>query len=451
MVRRLARVLAAGVCLLGLSGCMFGSAEEMYALPKASQAYVNLQSGINGEKGAGELISPLSGGNRQSIQLVDLDRDGVQEAVAFFRDTAAASPLRIVIFRQDERGNYRVQTRIEGVGTEIESVEYANLDGDGAADLLVSWQAGASARTLVGYAAAGEQPVELFRSVYGQYLAADLDGDGREEIVMAQPESGGSARWRLEYYDGEAGPLELVSTAHLSEGATDISSWTSGLLEGEVPALFVTSYLDKDLLVTDVFCAGGEGLTNISLDPALRRSPETFRYSAGVRPEDRNGDGLTEVPSAAAVPAYGESTVDQFWWLHWMHYRPDGSAERVMTTYQSTDGSWYLELPDQWTGAFAMNRQENSAQGVRSVTFARQIRGGTAEEPFLTIRCLVGGDRAEQARQSGQFVLYADNTTVYTGQLLDSAWNCGVTPSQLVERFHAGGGALFREAAEAPQ
>ena len=79
--------------LICLSGCMFGSVEEMYALPKSSQAYVDLQTKINSEKGFAEFIAPLSGENRQTIQLVDVDGDGLQEAVTFFRDAAAEKPL----------------------------------------------------------------------------------------------------------------------------------------------------------------------------------------------------------------------------------------------------------------------------------------------------------------------------------------------------------------------
>ena len=432
------------LCMLCLSGCMFGSVDEMYALPRSSQAYVDLQTKINAEKGAAEFIAPLSGENRQTIQLVDMDGDGLQEAVTFFRDAASDKPLKLVIFRQDERGSYQVSTRIEGVGTEIESVEYLDLDDQPGKDILVGWQASASVHTLVGYALSGGQALEILRGAYNRYLTADLDGDQRQEVILAQTEGNAPSRLRLEYYDGRQGGVELVNTAQLSEGVTDINSWTAGELEGGIPAVFVTSYLEEELLITDVFTAGEEGLKNISLDRNTRRSPSTYRYSAGVRPGDRNGDGLTEVPVGVPVSSYGESTVDQFWWTDWMCYRSDGSCRKVMTTYQSTDGSWYLELPDTWTGGFVMTRQENAAEGVRSITFARS--DGTAPDPFLTISGFAGGDRAELARQDGQFILYADNTTVYTARLLDSRWNCGLDQQSLTARFHVGNGPWTGEA-----
>lgn len=49
MRKRLLVCLTAVLCALGLSGCIFGDVDEMYALPKSSEAYVNLQARINQE------------------------------------------------------------------------------------------------------------------------------------------------------------------------------------------------------------------------------------------------------------------------------------------------------------------------------------------------------------------------------------------------------------------
>ena len=208
------------------------------------------------------------------------------------------------------------------MGSEIDSIEYVNLGGAGESDVLVSWQAGSSLRTLVGYTITDGQPTEIMRSAYDRYLTADLDGDGQEEVVLAQAEEESSST-RIEYYDSRDGVLTLTATSPLSDGTTDISSWSAGWLEETVPALFVTSYFGRDVLLTDVFVLDDQqGLRNIAWNPETRRSDSTFHYYTGVEPEDINGDGLVEVPVARTVAAYGESSVDQFWWLDWIHYQP---------------------------------------------------------------------------------------------------------------------------------
>ncbi|MBP3318758.1 MAG: hypothetical protein J6K94_02020 [Ruminiclostridium sp.] len=453
MARKRIGLLALLICLVGLSGCVFSSVEEMYALPKSSEAYVNLQAKINAEKGNAEYIAPLSGENRQTIQLVDVDGDGIQEAVAFFRDANAEAPLKIVFFRQDDRGEYQTWARIEGVGTEIESIDYLELCEPAGCEILVSWQVNASVRDLVGYAIKDGQPVEILRSSYVSYLSADLDQDGQEELVLAQTGADSLTGWEVEYYDGIQGRMELLSATPLSLGATEINTWTAGMLADEVPALFVTSCFGKDDLITDVFCLGDQGLENIALHGGSHQSKDTYHYYAGVHPADMNGDGITEVPVAQSIPAYGTSTASEFWWLHWMAYQSDGASTQVLTTYHSGDG-WYLEIPDEWTGAFSMCRQENSATGVRNVLFARGVELAEEEEDegedeenvtnaqpqaFLAISTLMGADRGELAQLGQRFTLASDSTTIFAGEFFET-WDCGLDEDTLRQRFHQNAG-----------
>lgn len=45
-----------------------------------------------------EYAAPISGSNIQPVQLEDLNGDGQEEAVAFFRNDADEKPLKICIF-----------------------------------------------------------------------------------------------------------------------------------------------------------------------------------------------------------------------------------------------------------------------------------------------------------------------------------------------------------------
>ena len=395
MRKRLLVCLTAVLCTLGLSGCIFGDVDEMYALPKSSEAYVNLQARINQEKGNAESIAPLSGENRQAIQLVDVDRDGEQEAISFFRDTSSDTPLTIVIFKQDEHGDYQVLAKIQGVGSDIEFISYPNLGGAGG-DILVSWQVNAATHTLAAYTITGDQPTEIFKANSGRCLTADLDGDDQEEIILA-PATTGETPLRLDYYDNQDGRMELVSTSPLSQGAIEIDTWSSGQLSDGTPALFVTSFYKKDVLITDVFCLSqGHDLKNIALNPETHQSKDLYHYAAGVEPTDINGDGALEVPVSVAVPSFGDSSQATFWWLRWVAYAPDGTRTVTKITYHSGD-SWYLEIPSDWTGS----------------------------------------DRSRQAQQGGRFLLSSTNSTICTGEFLTSSWDCGLNQESLKALFHA--------------
>ncbi|MCC8356721.1 MAG: hypothetical protein LJU34_02545, partial [Oscillospiraceae bacterium] len=72
---------------LTCAGCM--SADELYSLPQQQEEYIQLQEliGQRIDEG-GEYAAPTGGSNRQSVQLRDLDGDGVAEALAFLADSA---------------------------------------------------------------------------------------------------------------------------------------------------------------------------------------------------------------------------------------------------------------------------------------------------------------------------------------------------------------------------
>ena len=98
--RRTWPVLPVLLALL-LSGCVFSSTvDELYQLPQLPAEYTELQNLLDAIQDQGaEYAAPTSGANIQPVQLVDLDGDGTQEAVAFFRRTGDEQPLKIYIFQ----------------------------------------------------------------------------------------------------------------------------------------------------------------------------------------------------------------------------------------------------------------------------------------------------------------------------------------------------------------
>ena len=99
-IRALAAALALSLVLGGCGGFHIEfNPEELYALPELPAKYTELNARLNAilEDGA-EYAAPMSGANIQPVQLTDLDGDGQQEALAFFRKAEDEKPLKIYIF-----------------------------------------------------------------------------------------------------------------------------------------------------------------------------------------------------------------------------------------------------------------------------------------------------------------------------------------------------------------
>ena len=97
-VRRKRRIMSGllALCIalsvLPLSACtapkLTLDPEELYALPELPERYTALNKQLSAiqESGA-EYAAPVSGSNIQPVQMMDLDGDGREEALAFFRQS----------------------------------------------------------------------------------------------------------------------------------------------------------------------------------------------------------------------------------------------------------------------------------------------------------------------------------------------------------------------------
>ena len=182
MKRFLAALLAALGLMGTLSGCSLNLAaapEDLYTLPQLPAEYAELNHSIRQliEAGA-EYAAPTAGTNLQPLQMVDLDGDGQEEAVAFLRRGSDERALKIYIYERTESG-YAQSAVIEGSGTAIYSVDYRDLDGDGRQEILVSWKVGPEVQALSVFTLRLGTPRELMNSSYLRYAAADLDGPRR--------------------------------------------------------------------------------------------------------------------------------------------------------------------------------------------------------------------------------------------------------------------------------
>ena len=182
-------LLLAGLALAAvLSGCTFfdSSVEQLFTLPRMAEEYTGLSQQIDSLIDQGyEYASPSGGRNIQSVQMVDLEDDGIQEALVFLRRSSDEKPLKIMVFRL-EGDTYRCFCTIESSGSAVDSVYYQDLNGDGCREIIVGWRISADVQTLAAYTVESE-PVALMSSGYTQFSVQDLNGDGVVDSYDVKP------------------------------------------------------------------------------------------------------------------------------------------------------------------------------------------------------------------------------------------------------------------------
>jgi len=437
-VTALAAALLLSLVLSGCSGFTFEiDPEKLYTLPELPAKYTELNAQINAilEDGA-EYAAPTSGTNIQPVQMTDLDGDGQQEAVAFFRKAEDEKPLKIHIFSA-EGDRYEQSAVIEGSGASVYSVVYSDLDGDGRTELIVGWRVNAELQTLSVYALSPAGPAELLRSVsYVRYAIADLNGDGLQELVILHSDEEGESV--ADYYDWQKdGGLQSLSSVRLSVTMAELNQGrvVSGALRDGLPAVFVTGVttpVSSELTaaaVTDILVAPERELSNAALS-SVTGVTSVLNAFYGLYPTDINGDGAIEVPSPAWIPSPPQQPSNDYQRTDWMCYDSAGEAEVVQRTYHAMEDGWYLRLPEEWTDQIYVSRT-TSADEAEVVFYAR-----STGEPILRITALTGSNRELRAARGGRFSLSRQNTTIYTAELSETAeWEHAMTAEQVRTAF----------------
>lgn len=440
MVRRMLRAMLPVLALLLLSGCFMAAPDELYTLPQRAGEFLDLDQKIQEimrSLGA-EYAAPLSGSNTQTVQLQDLDGDGVREsAIAFFRVSAAEKPLKIYIFQRQSDGSYEDFAIIEGDGTAISSISYENLGGAPVKELVVSWQMSGNVGMLMAYSLEGEEAVELMRTGFTRFRVTALDGDNAKQIVVLQlaaPDEGGN---RAELYAFEDGTMALRGSAPLSQGVTEIRTIRAGRLRGNVPALFILSaFGDGRSQLVDILAKRDGELKNITIDPDLGYSAQTARNYTAVAGRDVNDDGVLEIPQPEQLPEYNKQPGStDYWIIHWQQYGLDGTAHQLFTTYHNVSDGWYLILPEAWSGQITVSRRDLSSTGERRVTFSRWNGEEVEPTPFLSVYMLIGANRAARAATGNRQILLEQSSTIYAFEFLENDWDCGMDAAALRAGF----------------
>jgi hypothetical protein len=417
--------------LTTLSGCFNMTADDLYSLPQASKEYLKLQEQINTVLATGAEYSPPTAGiNRQSVQHRDLDGDGKNEALVFFK-TTEDKPLKIYIYKQTD-GTYQTADVIEGIGTGIERIQYADMDGDGDSELIVGWQIAALLHMSI-YSYHDNQHSLLRECDYSRIVTNDMNGDGNTDIMalrLPSAELPGEADLFTLRPDGA---VDKKTTA-LSKGIAAISRIYRGKLSDNTPAVFVESDYNGGV-ITDIltWCYGN--LVNVSVSSVSGASEDTVRAYA-IYSADINSDGIREIPSPWLLPSAPET---KYYAVDWYAYDKFGHKNSVFSTYHDNSDGWYLILPADWKDSVTV-RREDAVSGERKLIFSYMDASSMTDSDakpvdFLEIYTLTGDNREDSAKLPGRFPLREQGDTIYAAKILTTLEEIKVTQALIVDNF----------------
>lgn len=398
--------------LLALSACGSDAAgETLYRLPRLPSEYESLEQQIDALLAAGaEHTAPTSGNNLQSVQMVDLDSDGVEEAIAFFRKSGDEKPLKIYIFRASD-DTYQLAYTVESASDSIYSIAYNDLDGDGFREILMGLRSSLDAQSLSVISLCASEPETLLTTGYFRYIARDMDGESAsQELIVVRSDEENLAV--ADYYAWTEKALELRSSIRLSMASAEVARLTGGTLTNGETALFVTGTMTEGGQVTDILAVRDGNLQSISTGAAV--SGEVLRFAA-LYPSDVNGDGITEVSVPVAFPK-NDPEGETYYRIFWRQYDEKGEYWTVYRTLHNVQDGWSLVLPKEWDDAVTVTRQ-STADGS-TVSFYRC--GVSDPTLFLEISVFADNAHVAQPARDGRLLLARQTDAVYSAEIFDT-------------------------------
>ena len=276
-----------------LAGCgMNNSVEDMFALPRIPDEYTGLSQQIEELVAQGyEYAPPTIGQNIQAVQMEDLNGDGIQEALVFFRKSGDEKPLKILVFEKLGE-SYELLCTVESSGNSIDCVYYEDLTGDGRNELVVGWKISSTVQSVAVYNI-GREAIPLMSSGYTRFVVQELNSYDPPGLFVMRSDSDGAPV--AEVYTWQTNILAVSYRCGLSSTMSDLArgSVVKGTLTGGKPAVFITGVNDNGNAVTDILAWENTGaVVNVAVDESTGKTNFMIVVAEGCVSAMKVGDQI---------------------------------------------------------------------------------------------------------------------------------------------------------------
>lgn len=428
MHKRILLILAVLTALL-FTGCGLRTVEEMYALPKRSHEYSQLQAAIDRAMTGMTYSAPVSGDNQQSVQSVDLDGDEVKEYLVFASDNSD-KPLKVLIFAETGDGGCRHVETISSNGAAFEQVEYVELDGLPGCELIIGRQVSDQVlRSVSVYTYENGTAKQQMLVGYSKFLTCDLDDNGLSELMVIRPGEAQTQRGMALLYSFQGAHVERSAETEISKDPSNIRRITQARLQDGTAAVFVASSADRMAIVTDVFAIQKGKFSNITYSAEADTSVDTLR-NYYVYADDIDEDGVMELPGLLAMrPVSDDNESRQDFLLRWFSLDVNGLEMDKMYTFHNLAGGWYMKIDSALATQITVEEMENS------YIFSVWDPDTGEAIPIYTVYVLAGTERDEECVREGRFALYRTESVSFAARLERTAENFGITENSLKNSF----------------
>lgn len=335
MKKRIVSLIAFAVILtVLLSGCesnmLIRTVDSLLTPPLYYSEYEGLVTAFNERVGSSILLcNPIQGDHLSAITVVDIDKDGAEEGIIFYKDTLEEGNARFSIYKNVEEtweflGDYK------GYGNQVNSLVITDFDADGLNEILIIWSYSGitNANVFSVYRSKGEKLHYRELDVQSCDLAKpiDLDGDFREEIffISTQTESGVVSKTAklLKLTDDD---FKLVGETPVDPQVGSYVSYKTEKYSQNTPMkIYIDAVKTNNMMITEVLYWDSElqQLVAPLYDLETASNNKTLRYEP-IQCVDINNDGHIEIPVQTVYIEQSEHNDKLLYVTDWTYFEGD--------------------------------------------------------------------------------------------------------------------------------
>ncbi|MBR6756077.1 MAG: hypothetical protein IKM15_03920 [Peptococcaceae bacterium] len=345
MKKYLSILLVGWAFLLG--GCSFNMAtpESLITAPLSTQEQVQQRQMITSFLDNEEvLITPANQQLSRAYLFEDLDNDGKDEIVAFYRSKESKFVLGFMILRQ-AAGEWNLQHKVVAYGTDIDYFEVTDLDSQPGNELLFGVKTGyGSSKELNVYQMYNEQIIEVTKDKpldYEQILLAEMSKEKPLLIAATMDISSLVGSSTIELYTMQEDTLQITDQKVFSGYCNALRYGRVSEKEYGLMAAMRHNHFTNILILTNE-----ENKLQLKTEYPLMYD-EADMQKINIF-EDTNADGVLEVCSMWTPEENNTAKNYQDYLRVWLQWDGDKELQKVNAVLENSTEGYRFVLDVDW-------------------------------------------------------------------------------------------------------
>ena len=335
-VSRMFRLLAAVVMTVLLCGCdkyLIGGESQLMRPPYPAGEARKIQEQLTKELGVFTLKYPKNGDYRSAIIRVDLNGNGTEEALVFYRKDAS-EPISLAVLGQNEKGWQVLDTR-KSEGGEVERVMFGNVNNDKCTEIIVGWTMYSTGLNIISAYSFNENrinPIDVrefsetqasnISVAYTDMQIHDFDNDGCDEIIASYinlSEVTATAKL-IEFHRGvdDSNAMSVTDTAPLDGHVLYYVGVKKAKLDDNVFGVALDGYKDNSKMVTEyIYWDSLSGDLKTPFYSEEDKSVVCTARSIYTTSRDIDSDDVLDIPVTEYLPGYDDASDSPMYLTSW--------------------------------------------------------------------------------------------------------------------------------------